>query len=58
MIGADLSGHKGTEMMRCWQVWCYGEKCRKSDGGEIQKKDGNSCGEHIFQEEGEVEGDI
>lgn len=59
MIGTDFSGHRWTQGDRDDEVLAGMVLMREmTDGGEIHKKDGNGCGEHIFQEQGEVDGDI
>ena len=49
VIGADLNGHVGEGNRGDGQVWCQGEKCRRTDGGGFCTKDGNGCGEYVFQ---------
>ena len=35
-----------------------GEKCSKADRGGFRDKNGNDCGEHVYQKEGGTQADV
>ena len=59
VIGADLNGHVGEGKRGDENVMGrYGDKARNADGGGFRDKNGNGCGEHVFQKEGGAQGDV
>ena len=36
----------------------FSVECRRADGGGFRDKNGNGCGEHVFQKEGGAQGDV
>ena len=62
VIGADFNGHVGEGNRGDENVMGrYGDKARNAEGQmvvDFRDKNGNGCGEHLFQKEGGAQGDV